>query len=114
MQFIRMILAALLSVLLPSTGCHRTTVKDTPCTPAAPPTEAPVTRPAPVTGPIARGEDIGVVRPYLVAFEREQREEQVRRSREQARRQTLRRTLWLAPRGVDLASLVRHDFRTAT
>ncbi|CAL2056571.1 MULTISPECIES: hypothetical protein [Streptomyces] len=49
--------------------------------------------------PVLRGEDIGLVRPYLVAHERRQEE----------RRQRARgRVLWLAVSGVDIGPRVIH------
>jgi hypothetical protein len=109
----RSILEALLDALLPAVGRHRASARHARRTPADPPThtptpaptEEPVTRPTRVNGPVTRGEDIGVVRPYLVAHEREQHEAQ--------RRQTCRRTLLLAPRGVDMQELMRRDLRVA-
>jgi hypothetical protein len=49
-----------------------------------------------------RGEDIGHVRPYLVAHEQQQ-EEQRQRAR--------RRTLWLAVHGVDFGPRMIHGVR---
>jgi hypothetical protein len=77
----------LLCLLLPARGRHR----------SSDPSQAARTMDAPTTRlprvPALRGEDIGLVRPYLVAHERRQEE------REQRAR---RRTLVLATYGVDI------------
>lgn len=62
----------------------------------------PTTRPA---EPASRGEDIGHVRPYLVAHERQQ---------EARRQRARRRTLWLALHGVDIDPRVIHGVRVAS
>lgn len=49
--------------------------------------------PEPPRGTALRGEDVGLVRPYLVAFEQRQ---------EERRTKTPRRTLWLAVHGVTI------------
>ncbi|MEV8319481.1 hypothetical protein AB0Q95_35520 [Streptomyces sp. NPDC059900] len=56
------------------------------------------TRPLPRV-PVLRGEDIGLVRPYLVAFERRQ---------EERRQRARRRELWLAVHGVDIGPRLIH------
>lgn len=66
--------------------------------PCAPPPSGPPPRPVPHTAPL-RGEDSALVRPYLVAHEREQ----------EARRQRARRLeLWLALYGVEFGARVVH------
>ncbi|MFF7328654.1 hypothetical protein ACIQU5_05645 [Streptomyces sp. NPDC090306] len=72
----------------------------------------PVAAPCPVGstvrrlgGPPLRGEDHALVRPYVLAYEREERA----RLRERARLQRARRrTLWLAVHGVDVGPRVIH------
>ncbi|MEU5000891.1 hypothetical protein [Streptomyces sp. NPDC021622] len=49
--------------------------------------------------PVLRGEDIGLVRPYLVAFEGRQ---------EERRQRARRREVWLAVHGVDIGSRLIH------
>ncbi len=92
MKAIWSIFEALLSALLPAAGRHRAGARHARRVPVGATTAEPVVRPARVTGPgpRARGEDIGVVRPYFVAFEREQRG------------RTRRQRLWLAPQGVGI------------
>jgi hypothetical protein len=101
---IRSIFSALLRALLPSSGRHRMgngvahRLADQ-CTdvPAVQPT-------VPVAVPMLRGEDIGHVRPYLVAHERKQ---------EAQRQRARRRAVWLALHGVDVGSRVIHGVRVA-
>ena len=74
----------LLRLLFPAAGRHRAPDSH----PSVPPVQAVPEPPAPALS----GEDIGLVRPYLVAHER----------RQEARRQRARhRVLWLAVHGVD-------------
>lgn len=87
------IFESLLRLLLPAPGRHRS---PEPC-PSAPNTEAP-TRPLPRV-PALRGEDIGLVRPYLLAFERRQ---------EERRKKARRRELWFAVHGVDIGPRLIH------
>lgn len=59
--------------------------------------------PARLTESVARGEDIGHVRPYLVAHERQ----------EAQRRRARRRTLLLAVHGIDIGPWNTHGVRVA-
>ncbi|MFE0175185.1 hypothetical protein ACFWZ2_22975 [Streptomyces sp. NPDC059002] len=80
----------LLRLLLPSSGRHRDP-DDVPADvyPVAPQTSRLLHAPCPVL----RGEDVRLVRPYLVAFER---------CREERQQRARRRALWLALHGVDV------------
>lgn len=78
----------LLRLLLPAPGRHRGAETD----PATPLTDAPTARLPRVSAPVLRGEDIGLVRPYLVAHERRQ---------EERRQRARRRALVLAAYGID-------------
>jgi hypothetical protein len=99
------IVQTLLRALLPSSGRHRTG-NGAACAPADQPADVPAVLPTePVAGPSLRGEDIGHVRPYLVAFERKQ---------EAQRQRARRRTLWLALHGVDIGPRVIHGVRVAS
>lgn len=49
-----------------------------------------------------RGEDSPLVRPYLIAHERQLAEEAARVAAEERRQSARRRTLWLAVRGADV------------
>ncbi|MFE7382490.1 hypothetical protein ACFU9F_19205 [Streptomyces zhihengii] len=66
--------------------------------PGAPPPSGPPPRPVPHTAPL-RGEDSALVRPYLVAHEREQ---------ENRRQRARRLELWLALYGVEFGPRVIH------
>ena len=104
MDLIRSIFSALLRALLPSSGRHRTG-NGAAFAQADQRAGVPAVRPmAPVPGPMLRGEDIGHVRPYLVAHERKQ---------EAQRQRQRRRTLWLAIHGVDIGPRVMHGVRVA-
>ncbi|MEU6916896.1 hypothetical protein [Streptomyces olindensis] len=81
------IFEALLRLLLPARGRHRAPEPSR----AVRPSEAPLVRLPRV--PALRGEDIGLVRPYLVAHERREAER---------RQRTPRRTLVLAPGGIGI------------
>lgn len=89
----------LLRFLLPAAGRHRSPGP----TWSAPDFDEP-TRPLPRV-PVLRGEDIGLVRPYLVAFERRQ---------EERRQRTRRRELWLAVHGVDIGPRLIHGVEVTT
>jgi hypothetical protein len=79
----------LLRLLLPAPGRHRS--PDQPS--AGLRVEAPVACPSRASAsPVLRGEEIGLVRPYLVAHER----------REQQRRRARRRVVRLAVHGIDI------------
>lgn len=85
-----------LRLLLPAEGRHRAS--------AVPP-------PPPITPPsrerrmsALRGEDIGLVRPYLVAHERCQ---------EAQRQRARRRVLWLAVHGVDIGPRLIHGVQVS-
>ncbi|MFI8880386.1 hypothetical protein [Streptomyces sp. NPDC055243] len=82
-----------LRLLLPAVGRHRSSE----LTVSGLGIDAP-TRPLPRV-PVLRGEDIGLVRPYLVAFERRQ---------EERRQRARRRELWLAVHGVDIGPRLIH------
>jgi hypothetical protein len=85
------LLTRLLRLVLPAGGRHRAAVPR----PVSPPVRAVPDRPTLVL----RGEDIGLVRPYVIAHER----------RQEARRQRLRRrSLWLAVHGVDIGPRLIH------
>ncbi|MFJ9968478.1 hypothetical protein [Streptomyces avermitilis] len=77
----------LLRLLLPAPGRHRSAGG----TPAAPTVDVPTALLPRV--PVLRGEDIGLVRPYLVANERR---------REERRRRVRRRALVLATYGIGI------------
>ncbi|MBT2419659.1 hypothetical protein J7F01_30545 [Streptomyces sp. ISL-22] len=79
----------LLRLLWPAPGRHRS--PDQPSTGLC--VEAPTACPSrPLAPPVLRGEEIGLVRPYLVAHER----------REQQRRRARRRVVRLAVHGIDI------------
>lgn len=79
----------LLRLLLPGPGRHRS--PDQPS--AGLRVEAPIACPSRASAsPVLRGEEIGLVRPYLVAHER----------REQQRRRARRRVVRLAVHGIDI------------
>lgn len=84
-QGISRFVESLLRLLLPAPGRHRST-EPTPASATPPPARLPRV-------PVLRGEDIGLVRPYLVAHERRQEEQ---------RQRVRRRALWLAVHGVDI------------
>ncbi|MGW6274634.1 hypothetical protein [Streptomyces sp. NPDC055060] len=84
---------SLLRLLFPAPGCHRS-----PEPPSSMSSVDAPTRPLP-RGPVLRGEDIGLVRPYLVAFEQRQ---------EERRQRGRRRALWLAVHGVDVGPCLIH------
>ncbi|MFG2503338.1 hypothetical protein ACGFSB_34660 [Streptomyces sp. NPDC048441] len=92
-QGIARIFEPLLRLLLPAPGRHRSPEASS----SVPPLDAP-TRPL-ARVPVLRGEDIGLVRPYLVAFERRQ---------EERRQRARRRELWLAVHGVDIGPRLIH------
>lgn len=79
----------LLRLLLPASGRHRGTER----APAAPSVDTPTARLPRV--PVLRGEDIGLVHPYLVAQEHQQ---------EEGRQRARRRALVLTTYGVDTGS----------
>ncbi|WP_369392027.1 hypothetical protein AB5J72_33890 [Streptomyces sp. CG1] len=77
----------LLQFLLPAGGHHRAPdTRPIALSPDTPPTGLPRV-------PVLRGEDIGLVRPYLVAHERRQ---------EERRQRARRRVLLLATCGIDI------------
>lgn len=99
----RTLLEALLRLLLPGAGR-----RGRPAVAAV----APVATRRPVGstvrrlgGPPLRGEDHALVRPYVLAHEREERARLRERVRSQRAR---RRALWLAVHGVDVGSRVIH------
>ncbi|MGW0731140.1 hypothetical protein [Streptomyces sp. NPDC002851] len=73
-------------LLLPATGRHRSE-NSSPATPHV----APPTAHVPLAASVLRGEDTRLVRPYLVAHERE----------EARRQRARRRALWLSAYGID-------------
>lgn len=85
MQCIARFFEPLLRLLWPASGRHRSTG----VRPAAPHARVPA----------LRGEDIGLVRPYLVAHERRQ---------EAQRQRARRRALWFAVHGVDIGPRLIH------
>ena len=90
--------------VLPPTGRHRAGTGAT-CAQANQPADVPaVYSTPPVAGPMPRGEDIGHVRPYLVAHEQRQ---------EAQRQRARRRTLWLAVHGVDFGPRMIYGVRVA-
>lgn len=92
------IVQTLLRALMPSSGLHRTG-NGAACAQADQHADAPAVRPTvPVAGPMPSGEDIGHVRPYLVAHERQQ----------EARQRRVRRRVLIAARGVDIGPWVTH------
>lgn len=92
------IFAPLLRLLLPARGRHRSPQTSR----SGRASNAPFVRLPRV--PALRGEDIGLVRPYLVAHERREAER---------RRRTRRRTLVLAPRGIDIRPRRAHGMEVA-
>lgn len=100
MDPIRTFFAALMRALRSSTGTHPASVGVVPM-----PAHRPDARPSVRTvGPVLRGEEIGHVRPYLVAFERQQ----------EAQRQRERRwALLLAVHGIDVGPRVIHGVQVA-
>lgn len=90
----------LLRLLWPAPGRHRSAGA-----PLAVPCGAAPTWPLSLPRPVLRGEDIGLVRPYLVAHERRQMERQ-----QKARR----RALWFAVHGVDIGPRLIHGVKVAT
>ncbi|MEU2747849.1 hypothetical protein ABZ613_16440 [Streptomyces collinus] len=85
----------LLRLLWPAPGRHRR--PDRP--PAGLAVEASTSRPHRVPAArVVRGEEVGLVRPYLVAYER----------RDALKRQARRRTLRLAVRGIDIGPRLIH------
>ncbi|WND37473.1 hypothetical protein RI578_25695 [Streptomyces sp. BB1-1-1] len=94
-------LLPLLALLLPGSGRRRRRP------PATEPAESPYTPDVTVrrTGmPALRGEDNVLVRPYLLAHERQE---------ETRRRQARRRALRFAVHGIDLGPRVPHDVEVA-
>lgn len=83
----------LLRLLWPAPGRHRSPRAH----PAAPPVGVPTALLPRV--PALRGEDIGLVCPYLVAHERRQ---------EAQRQRAQRRVLWLAVHGIDVGPRLIH------
>lgn len=83
----------LLRLLLPSEGRHRFPEPASP----GPSIDTPTWSLPRVA--VLRGEDICLVRPYLVAFERRQ---------EERRQRGRRRALWLAVHGVDIGPRLIH------
>ncbi|MFF0399374.1 hypothetical protein ACFYSJ_26960 [Streptomyces sp. NPDC005248] len=75
----RTLLAALLAWLMPSTGKRR--ADTAPAHPA--PKRIPWPTTQPYDGPVLRGEDVALIRPYLLAYE-QQREAQRQRDRRTA------------------------------
>ncbi len=90
-QGIARFVESLLRLLLPASGRHRSSEPPRAMHDAVP------VRPPSV--PALRGEDIGLVRPYLVAHERRQ---------EMRRKRARRRVLWLAVHGVHIRPHVIH------
>jgi hypothetical protein len=64
----------------------------------------PVGRAPRITGGVLRAEDVALVRPYVVAFERR---------REAQRQRDRRRALWLALHGIDVGPRIIHRMRVA-
>ncbi|MGG2462738.1 hypothetical protein ACO0M4_23460 [Streptomyces sp. RGM 3693] len=101
----------LLRLLLPADGRHRT--PDTPpAAPSAPRREDPQSWIAPLRAParppvLLRGEDVPLVRPYVLteAEREERRERRLRRGR--------RRALWLAVHGLDVGPRRIHGVEVA-
>jgi hypothetical protein len=60
-----------------------------------------------------RGEDSPLVRPYLIAHERQLAAEEVWLAAEERRQRGRRRTLWLAVRGVDIGPGFLHGAEAA-
>lgn len=79
----------LLQLLWPAPGRHRRPDRHSMSLGGEAPTECPPRVP---TVPVLRGEDIGLVRPYLVVHEQ----------RERQRRRAPRRALRLAVHGIDI------------
>lgn len=94
-HFIPRILEPLLTLFLPAAGRHRAAGSPS----GEPYADAPTVRLPRVPAEPLRGEDVALVRPYLVAHE-QQREVQLRRRR--------RRALWLAVHGIDIGPRLIH------
>lgn len=90
----------LLSLFLPAAGRHRAAGSPV----AGPHEDAPTVRLPRVPAEPLRGEDNGLVRPYLVAHEHQQ-EARLRRQR--------RRALWLAVHGIDIGPNLIHGVTVA-
>jgi hypothetical protein len=90
-QGIARFVESLLRLLLPASGRRRS--------PESSPARQDTVTVRPPRVPALRGEDIGLVRPYLVAHERRQ---------EERRQRARRRVLWLAVHGVDIGPRVIH------
>lgn len=104
MNRIRSLFALLLRALRLSSGRHGTG-NGVACKHTELHADVPSVRPTVrVSGPVLRGEDVGHVRPYLVAFERQQKEN---RQRER------RRALLLALDGIDVGPRVIHGVKVA-
>jgi hypothetical protein len=95
MHCIARFLELLLRLLLPARGCHRGAVRPPVVGPDTPTLPLPRVRRV----PLLRGEDVAMVRPYLVAYEQEQK------ARLQASR---RRAMFLAVHGIDVEPLRVH------
>ncbi|MFE5026331.1 hypothetical protein ACFRAO_24195 [Streptomyces sp. NPDC056656] len=87
-------------LLLPAPGRHWSAGQ-----PPAAPCPAALIPSMPRPHPVLRGEDIGLIRPYLVAHEQRQEDKQ-RRAR--------RRALWFAVHGVDIGPRLIHGVKVAT
>lgn len=95
---------SLLQPLLPSQGRHRATAtRRLQAADTAPISRQPVRPTSHV--PLLRGEDVALIRPYLIAYE-EQEEERLQRQR--------RRALWLAVHGIDVGPYWIHGVQVAT
>ncbi|MGW0999836.1 hypothetical protein ACWD5V_42550 [Streptomyces sp. NPDC002523] len=90
---IALIFEPLLRLLWPAPGRHRAPARHSTSLDAEASTECLPRVPA---APVLRGENTGLARPYLLAHER----------REQQRRRTRRRALWLAVHGIDTGPLL--------
>ena len=90
-QGIARLVESLLWLLLPGSGRHRS-LEPSPGRLETVPVRLPHV-------PALRGEDIGLVHPYLVAHERRQ---------EERRQRARRRVLWLAVHGIDIGPRMIH------
>ncbi|GGU49290.1 hypothetical protein GCM10010289_82350 [Streptomyces violascens] len=102
-------LRLILTVLLPAEGKHRTTTVEPVAAPVEPVAAPPLPRSpyatANASGALLRGEDVELIRPYMIAFERQRRE------RTEALQRQRRAILSLALDGIDVGPDVIHGRR---
>lgn len=104
---------ALLRLVLPSRGRHRAAGdgRSAGC-PEAPVALGSTVWSCSVSGPLD-GDTVAMVRPYVVAHERQQEVRRLRRCAERRLRRRRRRALWLAVHGIDVGPRRIHGVRVA-